>query len=65
MRGARVLAYDGEAGVREFERLGKAIEKARLKVPIATSYPLGRAVAAHARLAKGHVLRKIVLRVQN
>jgi len=64
-RGIRVLAYDGEAGVREFERLGKAIEKARLKVPIAASYPLGRAVAAHERLGKGHVLGKIVLRVQN
>ena len=64
-RGIRVLAYDGEAGVRAFERLGKAIEEARLKVPIAASYPLGRAVAAHARLAKGHVLGKIVLRVQD
>ena len=64
-RGIRVLAYDGEAGVREFERLGKAIEKARLKVPIAASYPLGRAVAAHERLGKGHVLGKIVLRVQD
>ena len=42
-----------------------AIEKARLKVPIAASYPLTRAADAHARLAKGHVLGKIVLRVQN
>jgi NADPH:quinone reductase-like Zn-dependent oxidoreductase len=64
-RGIRVLAYDGEAGAREFERLGQAIEKARLKVPIAASYPLERAAAAHERLAKGHVLGKIVLRVQN
>jgi NADPH:quinone reductase-like Zn-dependent oxidoreductase len=63
-RGILVKSYDATAGVREFERLGRAIEKARLKVPIAASYPLQQAAAAHQRLAKGHVLGKIVLRVR-
>ena len=57
--------YGLTPGVREFERLGRAIEAARLEVPIAASYPLARAAKAHARLAKGHVLGKIVLRVSD
>jgi NADPH:quinone reductase len=60
-RGIQVIAYDATPGVREFERLGRAIEKARITVPIAASYPLEQAAAAHERLAKGHVLGKIVL----
>jgi NADPH2:quinone reductase len=63
-RGIQVLAYDGTPGVREFERLGKAIEQARIKVPIAAAFPLEQAAAAHQRLAKGHVLGKIVLRIR-
>ena len=52
------------SGVREFERLGRAIEAAQLKVPIAASYSLDQAAKAHKRLAKGHVLGKIVLRIR-
>jgi NADPH:quinone reductase len=63
-RGLKVTGYDGAPGVREFERLGRAIEKARLKVPIAASYPLEQAAAAHKHLAKGHVLGKLVLRIR-
>jgi NADPH2:quinone reductase len=63
-RGIKVTGYDGTPGVREFERLGRAIEKARITVPIAARYPLERAAAAHKRLAKGHVLGKIVLRIR-
>jgi NADPH:quinone reductase len=63
-RGVSVQSYDATPGVREFERLGRAIEAARLKVPIADSYPLNRAAKAHERLAKGHVLGKIVLRIR-
>ncbi len=63
-RGIQVIAYDGTPGVREFERLGRAIEKARIEVAIAASYPLDQAASAHKRLAKGHVLGKIVLRVR-
>jgi NADPH:quinone reductase-like Zn-dependent oxidoreductase len=63
-RGIKLRAYDSTSGVREFERLGRAIEKARVKVPIAASYPLEQAAAAHKRLAKGHVLGKIVLAIR-
>jgi len=63
-RGLSVQSYDATPGVREFERLGRAIEDAQLKVPIAASYPLDQAARAHERLEKGHVLGKIVLRIR-
>jgi NADPH2:quinone reductase len=63
-RGLSVQSYDATPGVRELERLGRAIEAAHLKVPIAASYPLDQAARAHARLAKGHVPGKIVLRIR-
>jgi NADPH2:quinone reductase len=63
-RGLSVQSYDATAGVREFERLGRAIEAARLRVPIAASYPLDQAARAHERLAEGHVPGKIVLRIR-
>jgi len=63
-RGVSVRSYDATRGVREFERLGRAIEAARPKVPLAASYPLERAARANRRVAKGHVLGKIVLRIR-
>jgi len=63
-RGLSVKSYDAVAGVKEFERLGRAIEAARLKVPITAEYSLEQAVKAHQRLAKGHVPGKIVLRIR-
>jgi NADPH:quinone reductase-like Zn-dependent oxidoreductase len=63
-RGLSVQSYDARPGVREFEHLGRAIEAARLKVPIAAAYPLDEAARAHERLAKGHVLGKVVLRIR-
>jgi len=62
-RGLEILAYDGIVGVRQFGRLNRAIHAAKLRVPIAATYPLGEAVRAHQRLAQGHVLGKIVLRI--
>jgi NADPH:quinone reductase len=62
-RGLRVVAYDAVPGVREFERLGRAVQESKLKVPIAAAYTLANAWRAHERLARGHVLGKIVLRV--
>ena len=62
--GLKIISYDAVPGVREFERLGRAVEAAELEVPIASCYPLAEAAAAHERLAKGHVLGKIVLRVR-
>jgi NADPH:quinone reductase-like Zn-dependent oxidoreductase len=63
-RGIEVTAYDATPGVREFARLGRAIEKGRIKAPIAALHPLEQAAAAHKRLAKGHVLGRIVLRIR-
>jgi NADPH:quinone reductase len=63
-RGIQVTGYDAVAGVQEFRRLGRAIEAAKLKVPIAGIYGLTDARQAHERLAAGHVLGKIVLRVR-
>jgi NADPH:quinone reductase len=62
-RGISVIRYDGISGVREFERLNAAVQAARLKVPIAESYPLAHAYKAHERLAEGHMIGKIILSV--
>jgi NADPH:quinone reductase len=62
-RGVRIVAYDAEAGPHEFERLDRAMRRARLEVPIARTYTLANAARAHRRLAAGHVLGKIVLRI--
>lgn len=62
-RGIKTVPYDGISGPREFERLNRAVQSAKLKVPIAESFPLAKAERAHQRLAEGHVLGKIVLRI--
>jgi NADPH:quinone reductase-like Zn-dependent oxidoreductase len=62
--GIRFIPYDTVAGVREFEHVGRAVEQAKLEVPIAAAHRLADAVKAHERLAQGHVLGKIVLRVR-
>ena len=51
------------SGSGAFERLNQAAEAAKL-VPIAAEYPLAAAADAHRRLEAGHLLGKIVLRVQ-
>lgn len=63
-RGLHVTSYDAVAGVREFEALNLAVEQAKLEVPIAAVYTLAEARKAHERLAAGHVLGKIVLRIR-
>jgi len=62
-RGISITAYDAEAGIQQFERLDRAMRQARLQIPIAKAYTLANAVLAHKRLAAGHVLGKVVLRV--
>jgi NADPH:quinone reductase-like Zn-dependent oxidoreductase len=63
-RGMEVIAYDAVPGIREFQRLARAAEAAKLEDPIAAVYPLARAAEAHRRLAAGHVLGKIVLEIR-
>lgn len=60
----RMTLYSFIVGPRELERLNKAVEEARLQVPIGAEYPLAEAAEAHRRLQAGHLLGKIVLRVQ-
>ena len=62
-RGIKIIPYDGEPGILEFERLDRAVKEAKLKVPIAVAFPLAEAAKAHERLAAGHVLGEIVLRI--
>jgi NADPH:quinone reductase-like Zn-dependent oxidoreductase len=62
-RGVRIKAYDAEAGQREFERLGREIERAHPEIPIAEVFSLEDAAKAHERLDRGHVLGRIVLRI--
>ena len=62
-KGTEMLSYDAVAGIREFERLNRAVMDANLEVPIAATYPLASAAKAHKRIEEGHVLGKIVLRI--
>ena len=62
-RGVRIKAYDAEAGPREFERLGREIERVHPEIPVAEVFSLEDAAKAHERLERGHVLGRIVLRI--
>jgi NADPH:quinone reductase len=62
--GIGIISYDGQSGAREFEALNEAIQQGNVVVPIAAEFPLDQAASAHQRLAAGHVLGKLVLRVQ-
>lgn len=57
----RMTLYNFIAGSHELERLNKAVEQAKLRVPVGAEYPLADAAAAHKRLAAGGVLGKIAL----
>ncbi len=63
-KGMKIIAYDAEAGIHEFARLNRAVAAAKLRVPIAATYPLSESRRAHKELARGHVLGKIALRVR-
>jgi NADPH2:quinone reductase len=63
-RKLRVSAYDGVASPREFERLERAVEESRLRVPIASVYPLARAAEAHKKLERGHIVGRLALRIR-
>jgi NADPH:quinone reductase len=62
--GIRMSLYSYIAGPDEFQRLNKAVEGSKLQVPIAAEYSLAEAGQAHKRLAAGHLLGKIVIRVR-
>ena len=56
--------YDAEASPRHFAQLERAVDDARLQVPIAAVYSLSQAARAHERLEHGHIIGRIVLRVR-
>jgi NADPH:quinone reductase-like Zn-dependent oxidoreductase len=60
------VAYDAISGPEEVElaRLNQAVEAGKFEIPIAAEYPLEEANKAHERLATGHILGKLVLRVR-
>jgi len=62
--GLSVVKYDALTGPDEYARLNAAIRAAKLEVPIAAEFPLAEAAAAQQRMAAGHVLGKIVLRIR-
>ncbi len=59
-----IVPYDGLSAPREYKELGRAIMAAKLQVPIAATYSLEDAAKAHERIAAGHVLGKVVLRIR-
>jgi NADPH2:quinone reductase len=59
----RVHAFDAVANPREFDKLNRHLGNGRIRVPIAASYPLGKAAQAHRRLDREHALGRMVLRV--
>ena len=62
--GVHVISFDAIAAHGGFERLNVAIGALKLQVPIAAEYALADASQAHQRLAAGHVLGKVVLRIR-
>ena len=48
---------------REFDKLNRYLANGRIRVPIAASYPLGKAAQAHRRLDRAHLLGRMVLQV--
>jgi NADPH:quinone reductase len=59
----RVHSYDAMASPRAFARLNRYIGNGRIRVPIAASYPLGKAAQAHRRLDRGQILGRVVLNI--
>jgi len=60
----RMTLYSVISDPEEFARLNKAVEAAKLQLPIGAEYSLADAAEAHRRLAAGHLLGKIVLRIR-
>jgi NADPH:quinone reductase len=62
--GIKLTSYDAEAGPQQWTRLNRAVDQAKLEVPLAAVFPLTRAAKAHERVEKGHVLGRVALRVR-
>jgi NADPH:quinone reductase-like Zn-dependent oxidoreductase len=60
----RVRAFDAVANPRAFDKLNRYLRNGKIRVPIAASYPLGKAAQAHRRLDREHVLGRMVLQIR-
>jgi NADPH2:quinone reductase len=60
----RMIGYDASATSTTFAQLSRAVEATQLVVPIAATFPVGQASKAHARVERGHVVGRIVLRIR-
>jgi NADPH:quinone reductase-like Zn-dependent oxidoreductase len=60
----RVRAFDAVASPHEFDKLNRYLRVGMIRVPIAASYPLGKAAQAHRRLDREHVLGRMVFEVR-
>jgi NADPH2:quinone reductase len=61
----RVRAFDAVANPREFDKLNRHLGNGRIRVPIAASYPLGKAAQAHRRLDRESVPGRMVLQMHH
>jgi NADPH:quinone reductase-like Zn-dependent oxidoreductase len=59
----RVKSYDAVAEPKAFAKLNRLLAKREVRVPIAATYPLGKAAQAHRRLDKDHVIGRMALRI--
>jgi len=59
----RVRSFDAVADRQAFARLNRRFSASRVRVPIAATYPLGKAAQAHRRLDRGRLVGRSVLRV--
>jgi hypothetical protein len=64
-RGIEIVSYAAVAAVRQFERLGRAVDEGDLVVPISDAYELADAAKSHESLVEGRMLGKILLTVRN
>jgi NADPH:quinone reductase len=60
----QVRTFDAVADPQELAELNRRLRQSRIRAPIAATYPLARAAEAHRRLARGHVLGRIVLQIR-
>ncbi|WP_181167791.1 NADP-dependent oxidoreductase [Mesorhizobium sp. B2-4-19] len=59
----RIHSYDAVASPRAFDHLRRVLTAKHIRVPVAATYPLGKAALAHRRLGEGHVVGRLALRV--
>lgn len=61
--GIQTIVYSYTANPHEFARLNRAVDTGHLQIVVAAEYPLTQAAAARRRLEAGHLLGKMVLRI--